>query len=125
MKQWRVVLLADDTRLTPWGAVLLCVPGAVLMAVVMVFSAFEWYRVCLRADPSVIADYHFGSESMVGEGGDHYRSAETYCRSTLLSTLGCMPFLAAFLAAMYRRSLRLTVVSYVAVGLVVLLGNLV
>ena len=125
MKQSRVGGLVNDTRLTKWGAVLLCVPGAVLTALLVAIAAREWYLIGVVADPATIAKYHFGSEAMVGAGGEHYRSAAVYARSALLEALLGLPVLAAFLLALYRRSLRLAVFLYLAIGLAILVRQLV
>ena len=58
-------------------------PGAAFCLLLAFLSLYEWWTIGVLADPAVIAEYHFGSEAMMGEGGAHYASAALYARTAL------------------------------------------
>ena len=62
-----------------WLALL---PGVALGALAALMF-HEWWLVGYLADPETLANYHFGSEAMVGIGGPHYRTAEIYASAAL------------------------------------------
>lgn len=87
-------------------------PGIFL--VVSFWSLFfsEWLRVSIIADPATIASYHFGSEAMIGEGGQHYRTAGTYATSALLACVLMVPASIAFIQAGRKRTPIRTLLAY-------------
>jgi hypothetical protein len=38
----------------------------------------EWWRIAVSSDQAHVADYHFGSESMIAHGGWQYASPALY-----------------------------------------------
>ncbi len=55
---------------------------AAFFALAIAFLALsEGFYIGHLATPAGIADYHFGSESMLSHGGPHYASAEAYVRA--------------------------------------------
>ena len=58
-----------------------------LLLVAFCFLLWEWLSIGVLAMPEKIAEYHFGSEAMVGEGGPTYKSATTYAQSALSGAL--------------------------------------
>lgn len=66
-----------------------------MLCLVALFEVFfaamwldEWFKLILIADPSVVASYYFGSESMVGVGGFLYRDLNFYAWYNFV--IGCM-----------------------------------
>lgn len=62
------------------------VPAVLLVAALLVGA--EAVYIGLLASPDVVAEYHFGSEAMVGHGGSAYRSRQSYLGSGLLWSAG-------------------------------------
>ena len=98
----------------------LAVPG---LFVVLLFAAAilnEWYTIGVEADPATIESYYFGSEAMIGHGGDHYRSAQAYASRSLTAGLAALTVAAVFAFGLARRSGAAVAVGYaVAVGVLV------
>jgi hypothetical protein len=69
------------------------------------FLGAEAVYIGLLASPATVAEYHFGSESMVGHGGWAYRSRLTYLVHGLLWS-GGLGVVAVFLASTSRRARR-------------------
>ena len=82
----------------------IAVPGLFAVLLFASFLLTEWYAIGVEADPSTIEAYHFGSEAMIGHGGDHYRSAEAYANRMLLGALATLAVAGFFLFALVRRS---------------------
>ena len=100
----------------------LAVPG---LFVVLLFAAAilnEWYTVGVEADPATIESYYFGSEPMVGYGGDHYRSAEAYARRSLTIGLAALAVAAVFAFGLVRRSGVAVAAGYAVVAGVLIVG---
>jgi hypothetical protein len=75
------------------------------------------------ATPELIGSYHFGSEAMVGNGGQKYRTRELYVASTFLAgvlLLAC-PALAVLAAIRSSRPLALSSMASALLGFVVML----
>lgn len=51
------------------------------------FLLWEWLSIGIIAMPEKIAEYHFGSEAMVGEGGATYESTSAYAQAAFHSTI--------------------------------------
>jgi hypothetical protein len=64
----------------------------------------EWWLVGVVADPNTLSSYHFGSEAMLGEGGSHYLTAETYSASALQHGIAYVLLAFGFGLAAFRRS---------------------
>ena len=96
------------------------VPGLLVVLLFAAFSLGEWYTIGVEADPATIESYYFGSEPMVGYGGDHYRSAEAYASRSLTAGLAALVVAAVFVFGLVRRS-----GAAVAIGYVVVVGVLV
>ena len=86
-----------------------------------VFSSFfllwEWYSIGIMNNPIKIADYNFGSGSMLEKGGTHYSSAKTYAQSCLLDSLCAVPMAGLFVLAIRRNSGLATLMIYICWGL--------
>ena len=67
-----------------WRTILTCLILVVGVGLSTIY-AHEWYVIGLRADKSTIADYHFGSEAMIGHGGYHYSNPELYASTAATS----------------------------------------
>ncbi|WP_460612771.1 hypothetical protein [Hymenobacter seoulensis] len=98
---------APATKAVSWAVLL---PGTFLATLIWAMSFSEWFTIAVIADPKTIASYSFGSEAMVGEGGNHYRSAQSYTASALLGWLLLMaPCIAFILAIIKRTAVRATI----------------
>ena len=66
--------------------------------------ATEWWRIAIVGRDAVVAEYHFGSDSMVGHGGWAYANPQVYGWSVL--AFGAVGFAMTWLlrAAILRRS---------------------
>ena len=94
----------------------IAVPG---LFVVLLFAAAildEWYTVGVQADPAKVEAYHFGSEAMVGHGGDHYRSAEAYASWSLMGGLAALVVATVFVFGLVRRNGAAVAVGYAVVA---------
>ena len=65
-------------------------PGIFLCALLALALGDEAISVGVIADPRVIADYHFGSEAMVGIGGWRYKSAGCYATSAGIEAIAAV-----------------------------------
>ncbi|QNH61453.1 hypothetical protein [Hymenobacter sediminicola] len=84
-----------------WWALL---PGIFLFLSFWSLFFSEWLTIGIIADPATIGSYSFGSEAMLAEGGQHYRTANTYATSALLAWVLLLPAGLAFVQAMRRRT---------------------
>lgn len=98
------------------------VPGLFVVLLFVAFSLSEWYTIGVEADPATIESYYFGSEPMVGYGGDHYRSAEAYASRSLAGGLAALAVAAVFAFGLIRRSGAAVAVGYAAVAGVLVVG---
>ena len=73
----------------------------VCLLVIGLMIAWEGLYIGLIANPEQIADYHFGSESMVGTGGEKYKTAAAYVHSCVVAV---SLYLAAAGLALFARS---------------------
>jgi len=87
-------------------------PGFFLVIIFWGISFSEWLTISIIADPATIASYHFDSDAMIGEGGQHYRTANTYATFALLAWVLMVPAGLAFIQASRRRTLIRTVLAY-------------
>ncbi len=62
--------------------VLLSFPGLFFALLTSVITFNEWIQIGIIADEEMIESYHFGSEAMIGAGGEKYRSADAYAFSS-------------------------------------------
>jgi len=66
----------------------------------LLYLLWEWYTIGIEADQGKIADYRFGTESMLGEGGSHYASATIYAAAALHDAVFvCLPLAIVFALA--------------------------
>ena len=65
---------------------------------------WEWLTIGVFPDKEKITDYMFGSASMLGEGGPHYASAETYAHAMLLGAASGLPFIILFALAIRKNN---------------------
>ncbi|WP_412062620.1 hypothetical protein [Rubrivirga sp. IMCC45206] len=100
----------------------IAVPG--LFAVLLFAAAFlsEWHAVGVEADPATVEAYHFGSEAMVGHGGDHYRTAEAYASRMLTGGLAALGVAGVLVFGLVRRSGIAVATGYVVVAAVLIVG---
>jgi hypothetical protein len=61
--------------------------GLLYVSLLFGYLLWEWISIGIIAIPEKIAEYHFGSEAMVGEGGPNYASASAYAQSALHSAI--------------------------------------
>jgi hypothetical protein len=86
-------------------AALICAPGTLLIVFFIAVLSHEWYQISIIKNPVVIAEYHFGSEAMIGEGGEKYRNPNSYTNAALLYILLLLPLLLFIIVAWIKRSL--------------------
>ena len=98
---------------------LVVMPGLVLAAVAGLLLCVEALRLGPLATPELVASYHFGSESMVGEGGWPYLSQSMYVVSSGLEGAALLVCALALGVALGRRRASWLVSGYV--GLVVVM----
>ena len=72
----------------------------------------EWYSIGVMQDSSKIAEYGFGSGSMLEKGGLHYASAEIYSHTMLVSALAGIPGILAFCLAVNKKTALITTAAY-------------
>ncbi|HEX9950820.1 MAG TPA: hypothetical protein VGB53_03560 [Rubricoccaceae bacterium] len=75
--------------------------------IVLLFGALclsEWYKIGIEANPETIEGYHFGAEVMIENGGEKYRSAETYASASLTRGLLALGVAVVFSVAVARRN---------------------
>ena len=68
------------------------------------FLIWEWLTIRVFPDEKKVADYMFSSESMLGEGGPHYASAETYANTVWLGATWALPFAILFTLAIKKNN---------------------
>ena len=78
----------------------------------------EWYEIGYIKNEEVIKEYHFGSEAMVGNGGSHYKSAESYAKNSLIYGLIAVLCLGTICLAIRKMSYKLLLSTYLVGGLV-------
>jgi hypothetical protein len=84
---------------------------------------WEWLSIDIIAIPEKIAEYHFGSESMVGEGGAHYASASAYAQSALsIALFPLLPLVIVFGMAVIKNNAFYRILAWASL-LVTLLVN--
>ena len=64
----------------------------------------EWFTIGLVTNPADIAQYPFGSEEAMSDGGWYYLNASFYARTLLTSALMCLVPLLAFGFAVIKRT---------------------
>lgn len=79
-----------------------CVLGGAALYAVLMLS--EWWPIVVRRDPVRIADYHFGSESMMAHGGWKYASADLYAWTAFSEATLAMVIGGTLSLAVLRRS---------------------
>ncbi|OFZ30119.1 MAG: hypothetical protein A2622_09715 [Bdellovibrionales bacterium RIFCSPHIGHO2_01_FULL_40_29] len=67
----------------------------IIFLILSAFYFYEYIRIGLVKDQTIIESYHFGDEPMVAAGGWPYLSAEAYAGSSLLN--GSLLFLSAIM----------------------------
>lgn len=67
----------------------------ILFLAISALYFYEYIRIGLMKDQTVIESYHFGDEPMIAAGGWPYLSAESYAGSSLLN--GSLLFLSAIM----------------------------
>jgi hypothetical protein len=76
----------------------------VLAALYAILMLSEWWPIVVRSDAVRIAEYHFGSESMMAHGGWKYASAGLYAWTAFAQAALAMITGGAFSVAIFRRS---------------------
>lgn len=76
----------------------------VLAALFAIMMLSEWWPIVVRHDLVRIADYHFGSESMMAHGGWKYASASLYAWTAFAEAALALVIGGAFSVAILRRS---------------------
>ncbi|WP_375416602.1 hypothetical protein [uncultured Hymenobacter sp.] len=129
--RWHNELLAKKQLPAPpkaqSGLHVLAIIGLLYVGFVFTISLWEWLTIGVIKDKAKIQDYHFGTEVMMSEGGQHYASAEVYAQSTFETAIITLPILLLFILAI-KKPIRmhqvLAVGSIPAVMLIVRLFNL-
>ena len=86
--------------------------GLFLSAVSLLIFLWEWFSICVMRDSSKIAEYGFGSDSMMEKGGTHYASAELYSHTMLVGALAGIPGIVAFCLAVNKKTAAATIAAY-------------
>lgn len=86
-------------------------PGLLLSLIIAVLFLSEWVKIGIIANPEVIDQYYFGSESMAGKAW-YYKSAETYAKSALTQGLVSSVITAIFVFSLIRNSKKMLAVAY-------------
>ena len=102
----------------------IAVPGLFAVLLLTAISLSEWYAVGVEADPAVIERYHFGSEAMLGHGGEAYRSPEAYARNALTRGLVTIGIASVFIVAMVRKSGLTVIAGYILIVAAIVIGHL-
>ncbi len=102
---------------TKW--LLMVTPGLVLAVAGGVLLCVEALRVGPLGDGDLVASYHFGSESMVGNGGWHYLSRSTYVTASALEGVALLVSAAVLAVALRRRRASWVVCGYIGLVLVI------
>lgn len=97
---------------TPNNIRWLAIPGLLFAGLWTLLFFVEWYKIGVIANPATIESYHFGSDPMVGYGGDHYRSAELYARTALIEGICALAMAGVFVLVLVRRSSWLLIAAY-------------
>ena len=101
------------------------VPGFIFVALLFVVTFSEWVTIGLLKDPAVIAQYPFGSEEAMSDGGWYYKNAELYARQMLIDWVIFLLVLGVFGWAGLRRSGQRIATAYALLVLTILLSNLI
>lgn len=88
------------------------IPGLLLALASGTVSFRQWYLVGIQADPTVVAEYRFGSEGMLTHGGWHFATAELYAAIALIEGFAALAIVAAFTLAILKRSPRIMIAAY-------------
>ena len=64
----------------------------------------EWWSIVIVRDPAHLASYHFGSASMVGQGGWRYANPAVYAWTSFAEALAAMATLPMLWFTIVRRS---------------------
>jgi hypothetical protein len=91
------------------------IPGMAILGLFIVYGVQDYWVIGVIKDPAIIEQYHFGSEAMIGNGGDKYRSAEAYALSSLVVGLVAIAALATSLYFLFKAQSFPLVKSYIAV----------
>ena len=59
-------------------------PGALALLLFVAFGFQDFWAIGVVADPAVVERYNFGAEAMIAQGGDKYRSANSYAVASLV-----------------------------------------
>ena len=86
--------------------------GLFLSTVSFLIFLWEWFSIGVARDSSKIAEYGFGSGSMLEKGGSHYASAELYSHTMLVSALASIPGILAFCLAVNKKTAIVTIAAY-------------
>src|SRR4029077_19761142 len=84
---------------------------------------FEALHVGPFAGPEVVESYHFGTESMVGEGGWQYTSRSVYVRSAAIEGICLVIAAAPFIVSIVLRRVVWAVGGYIGLGLVIVITS--
>jgi hypothetical protein len=101
--------------------------GLGYILITLTFLLWEWLAIGYFAIPSVVANYHFGSAAMLGEGGPTYASAAIYAQASLeAAVFPMMPLAFLFAVAIVKNNFFYQTIAWaslIATLLVGVLGN--
>jgi hypothetical protein len=103
------------------------IPACAGAAIVFLFLT-EWWPIAVNGDASLISEYHFGSETMMGIGGWRYANPEVYAWTAFAEALALGSITVLTWRAIVRRSrLSLVVIAFLVIawwGTAAFLGQL-
>jgi hypothetical protein len=111
-------MLANTTSPFSYSRVVnILLPGIIFLLLLSMADWSEWYKVGWLGTPDIIAQYPFGSEEAIAEGGWHYQSASLYARTMLIEAVATLGVLGTFVAAVVKRNEMLVIVAYALLGI--------
>ena len=87
-------------------------PGLILTLLFVCIFLHEWLTIGVFANPTDIAQYPFGSEEAMSDGGWYYLNASLYARAMLTSSIIFLMPLLAFGYAIIKRTNSSIVAAY-------------
>ena len=94
-----------------------------LATAIFVLGLSEFSFTVLAPDPDQVAQYHFGSEAMLADGGWHYSNPELYGWSAFLFSALATAGIVLIGLALLRRSSRFVAAAIIALLAILVAGN--
>jgi hypothetical protein len=88
------------------------VPGFLLALIIAAICFSEWFTVGVFPKRDTIAQYPFGSEAAMEEGGWYYRNTTLYARIVLIEGVMMIEVIAAFTVAAVKRTATVIATAY-------------